>query len=484
MNNHKLIQTLKTFNRKEWREFSKFVESPYFNTDKHCIRLLEILKREFAKKDGFQLSRTRLEKLFSKNNVADASLLNVKLSLLTRLAEQFFTHQELEEKPLLSKHFLLKRLLKRGLNSHFESTYRRNIKLHESPEKIDPEHYLDRYFIQEDFLAYTIVSDKKTLLARENIQDTNESLDIFYMIKKINLFVRMRAIGKIFQKSYDLDSFKFIDSMVLLPPYANHPLVQLYYAIYMLQQNYNSQNFNHLMKLLKKHGDALPPDNLQSFYIVAANYCAAQLRKGKDYYKEIHDIYVDMEVSGSLITREWAHVRTLQNVIISGLNLNKFEWADHMIEKYKDKIKPSIRSGAYHYFRALYTFYNKEFGKAISYFLKASSVDHEFNMSIKMFLLKSYYEQDTEYSHHTEQTIRSYKVFFKQSKYFSKQTKDAFINFGNIIYYLYRIKHREGRVTIEDVLEKIEQCELLMSEKWLLEKIKELQNRPTRRAQC
>jgi len=47
-----------------------------------------------------------------------------------------------------------------------------------------------------------------------------------------------------------------------------------------------------------------------------------------------------------------------------------------------------------------------------------------------------------------------------------------------------RIKHREGRVTIEDVLEKIEQCELLMSEKWLLEKIKELQNRPTRRAQC
>ena len=107
MNNHKLIQILNTFNKKEWREFSKFVESPYFNTDKHCVRLLEILKKEFAKKGDFQLSRTRLEKLFSKNNAADASLLNVKLSLLTRLAEQFFRQQELEETPLLSKHLLL-----------------------------------------------------------------------------------------------------------------------------------------------------------------------------------------------------------------------------------------------------------------------------------------------------------------------------------------------------------------------------------------
>ncbi len=110
MNNHKLIQILDTFNKKEWREFSKFVESPYFNTDKHCIRLFQILKKEFAKKSDFQLSRTRLEKLFSKDNPTDASLLNVKLSLLTRLVEQFFRQQGLEENPLLSKDFLLKRV--------------------------------------------------------------------------------------------------------------------------------------------------------------------------------------------------------------------------------------------------------------------------------------------------------------------------------------------------------------------------------------
>ena len=484
MNNHKLIQIFNTFNRKEWREFSKFVESPYFNTDKHCIRLLQILKKEFAKNGDFQLSRTRLESLFSKDNAADASLLNVKLSLLTRLAEQFFRQQELEETPLLSKDLLLKRLFKKGLNGHFESAYRRDSNLHESPEKVSAEHYLYKYLIQHDFLRYNMAADKKTFLANENLQYTNETLDVFYLIKKIDLYNRMSMIRRIFQKKYDMGSFQFVESMALLPCYANHPIIQLYYALFMLHQTPSPQNFNHLRKTMRKYIHKLDTVYTKSFYIAGSNYCAEKMRKGENYYEEIHEIYADMEEAGLLATREWTDIRTLKNTVVSGLIVKKFEWAAYIIEKYKDKIEPSIRESAYNYLLALYAMDKKEFDEAVGYLIQAGNVDFEFNMNIKSHLIQCYYELDTSYNRHTEQAIRSYKVFFKQSKYFSDQTKDIFINFGNIIHHLYRAKHNEGRATIEEASKKMEQYESVMYRDWLLEKIEELQNRPRRRAQC
>jgi len=46
---------------------------------------------------------------------------------------------------------------------------------------------------------------------------------------------------------------------------------------------------------------------------------------------------------------------------------------------------------------------------------------------------------------------------------------------------LYRIKHREGRVTIEGVTKKMEEYELIEDKKWLAEKIDLLKKQPVRR---
>jgi len=100
-----------------------------------------------------------------------------------------------------------------------------------------------------------------------------------------------------------------------------------------------------------------------------------------------------------------------------------------------------------------------------------------------MTLIKAYYEKDTEFSYHTEQVIRSFKSFVKQHKNISGYAEKACINFSLITNTLYRIKHQEGRETVDNAISKLENSEFILAEKWLLEKIKELQNRPVRRVQ-
>jgi len=107
MDNNKLIKLLRTFTKKEWRDFGRFVESPYFNTDRQCVELLEILKKEMTRNSGAPPTRERLEGLFIKKSKKDVAQFNVKLSLLTRLAEQFVAQQNYESKDLYKKHLLL-----------------------------------------------------------------------------------------------------------------------------------------------------------------------------------------------------------------------------------------------------------------------------------------------------------------------------------------------------------------------------------------
>jgi len=342
MNNHKLIQVFETFDKKEWREFSKFVESPYFNTDKHCIRLMEILRKEFAKKDDFQLSRTRLEKLFSKNNPANASLLNVKLSLLTRLTEQFLTHQNLESDNLLSSHLLLNNFLKRGLDRHFDRVYRKRVQVELSKGKAGSNFYIRKFMIESDFYQYLVNLDTKIILKEEHLQEFSNTLDLLYLNKKVEIWGSMNLLAKDgIRKNYDFSSFKAVDILFESSALAQYPLVQIYHAVYKLEEEYplSTAYFELLRELLLTHAHLIDSTSLKSIYAELCNYCVTRSMHGQnEYVKILYTIYKEREATNALMLEKWVDIIGIRNMLMCALSQDEFEWADYLIEKYKDKI--------------------------------------------------------------------------------------------------------------------------------------------------
>jgi len=485
MDNHKLTQILNTFSGKEWRDFSKFVKSPYFNTDKHCIRLMEIFKKEFAKKHRFQLSRTRLESLFSKNNLAHTSLLNVKLSLLMRLVEQFLAQQNMESDSLLVNHLLLDNLFGRGLHNHFEKIYRKNTQRELLQSKIGADYYLKKFMLEADFFKNNIKFDKKKLVANDNYQEINDTLDIMYLINKAELYSAMDMFSRVYGKTYDTPSLQLLDSLFKASNLAKYPIVEIYYTAHQITLHPDdAYYFERLKTLLPPHAHSIAPFNLKTLYFLLGNYCVYRSRQGGNGYTEkLHQVYREMEHTDVLLADKWVDIRTLQNMIISASVTKEFEWVEYIIEKYKNRIAPDIRTCTYNYFQAIYFYYKEDYKATIKYLSEVYTVDFEFNMNIKLFLVRAYYENDSEYSHYTEQVIRSFKAFFRQDKIHKKGVKESYINFGHVINSLYRIKHNTGREIIEDVIHKLEDCEYITGKRWLLEKIKELQKRPVQRAQ-
>jgi len=483
MDNNKLIKLLKTLNKKEWRDFNKFVESPYFNTDQQCVQLLRILHKELTR-NGSSLSRERLEKQFFKSSKGkkDAAQLNVKLSLLTRLAEQFLTQQNFESKNLYRKHTLLESLLQKDLRNHFESVYKKDAKLHQSPEKVSLEFYREKFLVEYDFAEY-VSSGNKKVHVHENLQNVSDTLDMSYMLSKIHLFCAMTPFMKMYQKEYDTHSFDVLESLLQIPRFAENPVLHIYHTSFQMLRNPSDESyFKRLSKLLFTHGHLIKPFDLNNIYMLSTNYCADKIRSGHiSYHNEAHRLYKQMEEAGLLLYKEYIDIGMLKNIISIAVKLEEFEWAEYIIEKYKDTIEPKIREDVYHYFCASVAFYKKDFEKTISYLSSVQSINSTFDVNIKFMLMKSYYEQDTEFSYYTEQVFRSFKVFVKQNKVFSKERKERLINFANSVNNLYRVKHREGRATIETVAQKIEGYELLADKKWLTEKIEILKSTPVRR---
>jgi len=475
MNNHKLVQALATFNKKEWREFSKFAESPYFNTDKHCIRLLDILKREFAKKDSFRLSRTRLEKLFSKNNTVDASLLNVKLSLLTRLAEQFLIQYNFESQNLYKKHLLLEEFLERGLDKHFERTYKKNAGEHKVPQKVSPKFYRNKLLIEYDFTEY-ITTHKKKMGTRENIQEVSDTLDIYYFLEKINLFTNTIPLENVYDKEYDSSTFELLDTIIQLPRYANHPVLHVYYAAFQtIRFRDNVLHFRQLWDLLEINGQFIEACNLYKLYCLCANYCIEKVVAGKvEFFEDMYEVYRKMEEEELFLLEKHVCVGLLRNTINVALKAGESEWAEYVIEKYKNKIAPHLRESLYMYCSSLLAFHHKKYEETISCLSGVQSISNIFDIDIKFILMKAYYEQDEDFCYRTEQVFRSFKAFIKQHKELAKPRKEACINFANILINLYRVKHGEGRGTLGGITEKMQQYELIVGKSWLTEKTVEL----------
>lgn len=475
MNNHKLIQTLKTFNKKEWREFSRFVESPYFNTDKHCIRLLGILKKEFVKKDGFQVSRTRLERLFSRNGAADASLLNVKLSLLTRLAEQFLVQYNFESQNLYRKHLLLEEFLGRGLNNHFERAYKKDACQHKVPKKVSPGFYRNKLLIEHDFTEYITVHKKK-MGVRENIQEVSDTLDIYYLLEKIDLFTNTIPLENMYNKEYDSSTFELLETLIQRPRFASHPLLRVYYAAFqMIKFRDNALFFNKLWKLLEANGQFIEASSLYKLYCLCANYCIEKVVAGQvEFHQNIYEVYRKIEEEELFLLEGYVDIGLLRNTINIALKVGESEWAEYVLEKYKNKIAPDSQESVYMYCKSVIAFHQKKYDETIGHLSGVQNISDMFDIGIKFMLMKAYYEHDDDFCYRTEQVFRSFKAFVKQHRELAKSRKEGCINFANILINLYRIKHGEGRNTLDTIRKKMEQCELIVDKYWLTKKAEEL----------
>ena len=121
MENLRLIKILSTLSQEEWKEFIKFVNSPYFNKGRNYSSLMKELKKFHPGFDSPKLTKEYLYKKIYKGKIYKETVMNTIISGLYSLAIDFLVQIDHMHKEFEKNIGLLYQLSSRNL-THIHNT--------------------------------------------------------------------------------------------------------------------------------------------------------------------------------------------------------------------------------------------------------------------------------------------------------------------------------------------------------------------------
>lgn len=478
-----LIDLLQALDKKELDRLVRFVSSTYFNTDKQLLQLLESLKKHVIRKNEFTSIQQKkvYTDLFPTIKIKTDSLDNkqkkglwVKMALLTKLVKRFLTVEALLTSPTHDTELLSQKLLEK---KQFNLLNRQLVKsskeeLNQNTKSLN--HYAHAFQLELSRMNYFHQSGM--LLKEDNFDTLIYNLDMYYLLNKLKVQVTMQSLMNVMaQKSYNFEPMEAIHSLLVLPQYANNPLIILFITSIELLKNNKEPIYKELLNLLEIHETLIPKELLIGFYVVACNFCAFKIRTGDiQYKKETFELYKVMDTKNLLVENNFMEIVKLKNIITCSCHVGEFEWAIKIINKYYPFVKKDQQKGVYHFNLGLIEFYQSNFKEAISHFIRVEKVNLAYDVDCKMLLLKSHFQMDTQYDERTVQIFRSTERFIQGNKSMPFSHKRSYKNFIQTVINLYRIRHKVGKKSLQVVHENLKKMDFINDKKWLLEKIKEI----------
>jgi len=481
-----VVELLNSFSKRELADLADFVSCDYHNTDVHVVNLLGVLRKEVVHQKEFDetLQCVAYRAVFPKKaapkkvlNSQQKALLLAKMTILTRLAEAFLTYEQLKKNAACKTELLYPELLKRKQFALFSRNITKDSKTLDIKTAKSVQDYAQQFKIQSVMLDYF---RKKELLTKEdNLPELIESLDIYYLVNKLELYVTCISLtGFSAQKSYDYAPMKAIFSLLELPEYANHPLIHTYQIAANLLKDNTIELYEKLIELLNVHSTFIADNDLDNFYKIAISFCTSKIKEGDGtYYREIFDLFQIMDNKNLLKEDNFMPAGKLKNIITVSCKVNEFDWAKETIEKYRPNLEKAYADSVYHFNMGLVAFYQNDFKTALSHFIRVEKVNLAYDMDCRVMLLKSHYELDEEYDERTIRTFLLSERFIQSHKGLIPTDKKAYKNFVRILINIYNTRHGAGKMTAEKIKIKLEKLEFVSDKKWLEEKIKGLENK-------
>jgi len=477
-----LIELLESFSESEIEGLERFIACKHFNTDKYVVRLLNILKRKIIGKRKLSAENQYVvyDEVFSDlpseertlNKIQKATF-NAKMNALTRLTERFLIIEALEKDETYRSDLLGRELLRKKQFKLFNRHLKRGEK--QIPiESKDGNVYLYKYKMETNRLNYLHRSGR--LLKEDNLHTLNQNLDIYYLLNKLFLKTTALSLMNNIQRTYDFSDATGIEILLNLPQYKQHPLLMMHSTVVDLLFHKNHNKFIKLIEILNQDKTSIPTDDIRASYVVATNYCTSEIRKGHvDYYQHLMSLYKTMDKKGLLLEDNFIDIGKLKNIVTASSRIGEFEWATEMVRKYKPSIIKRFREDVCNYNLGLIAFYKKNYREAISYLYQTDNINTVYDLNRRIIVIKSYYEIETGYKEATAQMFRSIEKYVKEHKVLPTNQKKAYRTFIRLLINLYRVRHREGKMTLESIKNKLEKAEFISDKKWLVEKIEELE---------
>ncbi len=474
MQKTKLYRLLSELSNPELNRLVKFAQSPYHNPNpviSRCIqRLIEVIRQDVSLSreelslflgDGHPLEDQRFRKICS-------DCLQLTIHFLA--VEKFSLDQPLEQATRLDV------IVQRRYEFLFRSSRQKLASTLDRLPGRGASYYLHQYRLQE--YIYEMSQYQLQRFEVANIEEIIGNLDAFYTIEKLRYYCEILSRKTFTKHEYSNILIQELLDLVRKGKFSKHPVIEIYYLIVLTHlEPHAEQHYYDLKEKLHNHAHYLPADQMKQLYDSALNYCNRKINSGKSkFMAESFELYKTVLANELIYVDGFITHWTFKNVIVLALRLGEFDWAERFVEKYSYRIEENFRENAVTYNQAQICFYRKDFHQVISKLQTVEYQDITYNLGAKSMLLATYYEL-SEWDA-LESLSASFKVYLTRRKNtIPEARRKSYINMIKVISKLVDYRNR-NRLSVKSISNYLGQLEVVASEPWLREKLKELQSQP------
>jgi hypothetical protein len=465
-----LIHVLKTLDKKETREFRKWLLSPAHNLRHDVVDLYDYLMSGNHLLSEKALDKNRVFKsVYPKHKFDDAELRQVNHFLFKAL-ENFLLYNELLTDEVRSHTILSKVYRQRQLPKLFQKTISTGQKIQNEQPFRNHQYFENEYFLQFELYTYLSGLGRSVPL---NLQDVSNANDVAYLANKLQLSCIMLSHQAVFKTEYKMS---LLDEVIHLvesnPYYLGVPAISIYYHSYKaISENGNVSHFYRLKELLEKNGSLFPTHELRVIYLLTINYCIGRINAGESaFVRESYELYKSGFTRKIFLENGILSRFTFSNAISTGLNLKEYKWVERFIEEYKPYLDELHRENFVHFNVARLHFEKKEYDRAMKLFAQSDYDDILMSLNAKTMLLKMYYELDE--INALESLLGSMRTYLQRKKVLGYHKS----NYQSIIHFTKKLLKLPPYASDQHAKLKKELTEAtpLTERKWLLDQLERI----------
>ena len=481
MHRSKLLEIIRAFDKETLSECHLFLKSQYLHSKsskEHNQKLFEWLLNFSPDFDDERLSKEATFQAIFPNKTYKSGRIEKIMTSLVKALYRFLAYQTIKKEEDQIEFQLKQALFFR--NKNLEKPYLKLVNKLKTKQQLrkadDEDFYYRNYLIQKELSYYAALNNSRT--ESLNIPFTIRSLDIFYLVKKLEYSCWLLAQNQNRTSGDEINVLESTEAMIsgITPEILDtEPLIKAYTLAYELLKSNSESAFHNLQNHLEDYESKIPFEKIKAFQTLCRNYCITTYNANETeaLLKITFDLYRTHLNKGYLFYDGGLLPSTIKNLVLKGLTLNEHQWVFEFLQQAKDKIIGTNHpQDVYHFNMAWYYFSLKKYEAALA-LLSDSYEDVYYKVTAKRLEIMIRFEQR---SILTDTRLDAFKIYIFRlgKKALSKLQKEANNNFADIMKQVVNPKTQNNNARIQKLIAKVDDAKVLAEKVWLHEQLSAL----------
>jgi hypothetical protein len=472
---YKFLNVIDSLSDYEFKNFGKFVSSPYFNESRYLSDMYGVVKRYYLTHTLDKLTPEIIYETVYKDGKYNNIKARKLVSDFTLLAESFLAHNALSNNILQKNDLLTDEYLKRNLDrySEYEIGILKNMLFDNAPEM---KTYLNakQRLSEKDFATKKDITEKKIRIEKlKEIFDYNNKLSLFEKIYIYHLLIQnnIQDDEELVENGFEsLTVFVDKTARTFLTNEPEERGIKLYFLILQLIAEKDILNiYNKTEEYLKENREFIKPADIEFIEYTIINSLINEINRGRfTNISLLLDVFKKIELKGYFDNLVEINHITFVEIVHFSILLDEKAFAEAFIWKYFPKINPFYKVDSLNLAIAVLRYGQKRYGEVRHQLNRVKLKSYGFYLIANSLLLRMHYEENS--LNYIYPLADAFKHYLKRNKLIPEYFRQSF---GLFISYLIKLTGiKSGRK--KDILvieQKISTENNFYGKEWLLNEL-------------